>query len=220
MVTILTNRQGFNRLLLLCGIIAPAVLVVSILIAASLTPGYSHVADTVSQLAAQGRPHPEAVITGFILYALLIVAFTCGIYRQMGPEIHAKLMFLFLVVHSAGFILLALFRNDQELPDKVVTTQGILHDLFSGIAFIGLVLAMLVIAKLSYRNPKWTAFFWFTIVIVSLNCILPVLFWLELAVSIEGLIQRSFYTLSLLWLALLSLHLLWLSRNSRPWFSS
>ena len=44
---------------MMCGLIAPLVVVTLIAVMASRTPGYSHVSDTVSDLAAQGVPDSE-----------------------------------------------------------------------------------------------------------------------------------------------------------------
>ena len=56
-----------SRWLSLCGVMAPPILIVFIIVAAFVTPGYSHISETVSQLGAQGRPHPEVMNAGFII---------------------------------------------------------------------------------------------------------------------------------------------------------
>jgi len=61
--------------LALCGLIAlQQLLIIFIVVAAAVTPGYSHVSNTVSQLGSQDRPYPWIMNTGFIIYGLLIIA--------------------------------------------------------------------------------------------------------------------------------------------------
>ena len=61
-----------RRTALLCGYAAPMVFVAFVTIASLITSNYSQIADTVSDLAAQGRPHAILTRLGIIACSILM----------------------------------------------------------------------------------------------------------------------------------------------------
>jgi len=66
-----------DRLLIFCGIAAPVVLLLAVIIAGSLHPGYSHISQAISEFGAQGAPH-RAILS----YAGLVPA---GVLTRTPP---------------------------------------------------------------------------------------------------------------------------------------
>jgi hypothetical protein len=89
--SILMKNDGVTRALALVGLAAPPLLILFIIIAAAVTPGYSHISDTVNRLGAQDRPYPWIMGAGFVLYGLQMVCLTCGLYRFFTPVRHPGL---------------------------------------------------------------------------------------------------------------------------------
>ena len=54
----LNQRDFLWGLLAFCGVAAPIILIVLIVVGAAVTIGYNHVSEPISQLAATGSPHP------------------------------------------------------------------------------------------------------------------------------------------------------------------
>jgi len=197
-----------TRWLLLCGVLAPPVLAVFVIAAAAVTPGYSHLSDTVSQLGARGRPHPEVMNAGFIVYALLLSGFAHGLYRHLGRSTGARAVWLLLTICGLTIILSAIFQDDSMALGDVTTLEGILHGVFAQIAFFALVIGMTVFARVVYLKPEWRCFTQFSLAVVVLNLVLSLMFLIEVATPVEGALQRSFFGLSLAWLLAVSLRAL------------
>lgn len=197
--------------------IAPPLIVVFIVIAAILTPGYSHISETVSQLGAQGRPHPEVMSAGFVVYGLVINGFAYALYLQLGKTRTITLAGLSLVIYGTGVLLTGIFQDGPNLPYIEPNLESALHSLFAMIGFFGLVVGMLIFARAVYRKPEWRFFTPISLLAAVLNLGSSLLFLMENLGSIEGLLQRVFYAVSLCWIELVVLRIYRLSsvRNSQ-----
>lgn len=87
-----------NKVLMLCGILAPVVYVLTVILGGVLRPGYSHVSQAISDLMATGAPNKSLLDPLFALYNLLAIAFALGLFQHV--------------------------RNDHQNRGKVVGTQG------------------------------------------------------------------------------------------------
>jgi len=203
-----------SRWLSLCGGAAPLVMVVFIITAALVTPGYSHLSETVSQLGAQGRPHPEVMNAGFIIYGLLINGFAYSLYRRLERHTGAKTVWLLLGIYGTGVLLSGIFQDDSKALGTVATMQGTMHSVFAMIGFFALVIGMVVFARIVYLNPAWRGFMQFSIAIAVLNLVLSLMFLIEVFGPVEGLLQRAFYAISLVWVEVVSLRSLRLSSST------
>ena len=205
--TVLEYDERNARWLLLCGVIAPLVVVLFMVIAWLLTPGYSHLSETVSQLGANGKPHPEVMNTGFILFGILVNCFAYGLYRKLGRGRGAKAVWVLLGIFGTGIILSGIFQSDLG-PEMFTSLEDTLHSVFSTIAFFGLQIGMVVFARIVYFNPSWHTFALISLSIAVLNVVLSLVFLLEISNQVEGVLQRMFYGTSVLWLEMVALRLL------------
>ena len=207
------------RWLLLCGALAPLMMVAFLIVAGLLTPGYSHVADTVSQLGADGRPHPEVMNAGFIAYGLLINGFAYGLYRQLGRGKGAKAIWVSLGISGAGLLLAGIFHVDPKMlgappADSPVTLEGGLHAGFAQVAFLAFAVAIMIFAWTVSLDPAWRGFTGMSLAVVFLYSVVAVMFWSDVAVSIEGALQRSFFGIAVVWVEAVSLRSLRLARGA------
>jgi hypothetical membrane protein len=199
------------QLLLFCGVLAIPVLVAFIATASLITPDYSHVSDTISLLGAHGQQHPEIMNAGFIVHALLLNGFAYGLYICLGLSIGARIIWILMAICGIGLICSAIFQDDLHAPNAATSLEGLLHNIFSQLAFFAFLVAMVVFARIIHNKPSWSTFSQFTIAIVCLNLLLSLTFLTEIAASIEGALQRSSMALSLLWLIAVAVHALRLS---------
>jgi hypothetical membrane protein len=149
------NQRTLYRLLALCGIAAPIILIVLIVIGAAVTSGYSHVSEPISQLAATGSPHPAWLKSGFIIYGIMIIGFGFLLYRSVRDQRFAWVVLLFFVLHGVGFLLGGVFSDDPITAESVSTASGVLHNVFIIIGCSSFVVAMLTYAWLRHNDPRW-----------------------------------------------------------------
>jgi hypothetical protein len=68
-----------RRIFTYCGVIAPLVFVFMAILGAGMRPGYSHMADTVSELLSPGSPNRLLLILLLTMYSILTALFGVGI---------------------------------------------------------------------------------------------------------------------------------------------
>ena len=213
MFSTLNQRSFLWGAFAFCGVIAPIVLIVLIVIGAAVTSGYNHASEPISQLAASGSPHPVWVRSGFIIYGTMILGFGFVLYRSVRGHRFAWLVFLFYILHGVGFLLGGVFSDDARTADTISTASGILHNVWIIIGCSSFVVAMLVYAWLKRNDPKW----WLIarVFIISLIIIL-----LTFAVSqipafapAEGVLQRVYGFLSIVLIETAAIRILITMRN-------
>jgi hypothetical membrane protein len=83
------TKVFLSRILSFGGIIAPPALIIIIVIAGLITPGYNQLTDTVSSLCDQASAMPELMTAGFIIYGALIIGFAYALYLILRHGIKA-----------------------------------------------------------------------------------------------------------------------------------
>jgi hypothetical protein len=194
--------------LLLLGVAAAALYAVIVDVGASLTPGYSHVAQPVSSLYQSGAPLGLPIAVGFAIYNLLVAGFGVGVVdvaaagsvrRRVGMAAGGAIV----LVAVAGAV------DDVFPQDPVgtaITTSGSIHIAFAGIASLLTVLAMGLAARwlLAERDLRPLALY----SIVSLVVILafgPITAVATASGSpVMGLLERLTIFTFTLWMAFVS----------------
>lgn len=75
-----------NRLYSLVGMVAPIIFMLSVGILGALTPGYSHVYHTISELGALGAPYSKVASYVFIVSGLMIALFGYGLQQSIPKD--------------------------------------------------------------------------------------------------------------------------------------
>ncbi|GAB4052121.1 DUF998 domain-containing protein [Catellatospora paridis] len=144
-----------------CGVLAGPLFVVAFLIQGAVKPGgYDALRHPVSSLAL--GPYGWAQTAVFLVCGLLTVAFAAGLVRLAG--VRRKIGAVLVGLWGVGLVGAGLFVTDPVsgypagTPDLLVdhTTAGILHDLFSVLAFFSLAAATFVLAAGS--GSGWAAY--------------------------------------------------------------
>ena len=78
----------FRKLLLYCGIAAPIVYEITVIVAAAVRRDYSHIANAISQLISTGAPNKAILDVIFNIYGALLLAFTLGGYIVLKNAAH------------------------------------------------------------------------------------------------------------------------------------
>jgi len=137
-----------DRLLMLCGVLAPAVYVGTVVLGGGLQPGYSHISQPVSDLIAVGAPHKSLLDALFVLYNLLAILFAIGLIRRVRSNrsvagAGAGTCGSLVLMAQGLFGLLTLeFPEDAGGLGSSITTTGTLHIVFAGLSSLTTMLGM------------------------------------------------------------------------------
>jgi hypothetical membrane protein len=181
-------------------------------LAGAATPGYSHVRENISALAALPAPHPAVMITGFLLLAAGTVA-TAGALRQrlVGRSATAAAALIGLagccLVGSAVFRLdcsptLTACRTLEETG--AVSGHHVLHNLVSLLSFVLIIAALFTLGRALRRSPGLSHLRWPTCVIALLGAAFVIGLVIGTYGKVEGLAQRMFVLGVYGWLVLLA----------------
>jgi hypothetical protein len=194
------RQERLTRSLLWAGASAPLAVGVFLLIGAASTPGYSHLSDTVSQLAARGAPHPEVIQSGLLLWGLFLEGFAWGLYRRSRRPRGAKALMILLLISGASVQLAAFVRDDPNIDTAPSTIEGAIHGLLASIAFLCLIGAIAMFARNLCTVVGTERFRTFSFRMAAAISIIGLVFELQLFQQVEGLLQRLIYTLFVVWM--------------------
>ena len=200
-----------SRILSFCGIIAPPTIIIIIIIAGLLTPGYNHLTDIISNLCGQESTVPELMTAGFFSYGVLIIGFSYGLYLRLQQGIKARIIWFTLSLYGIGMILAGVFQDSPGIGSDNINVEGILHNIFITTAFFSLLIGVWVFAKSVYNKPSWFGFTWFSIAATAVSLALSIVFIFQSYIPYSGLLQRIFYIIPLIWIETVSI---WLFRLS------
>jgi hypothetical membrane protein len=193
-----------KKLLALCGIAGPLIYVFIVLVLASLTPGYSHVADYMSELGATGAPYALVMNTlGFFLLGILMVGFAVGLHYgiRQGSEVGPL-----LIATSGIFIILTgIFSCDPGCVNSTII--GELHDAFAMTIGVAFAIAPFAIAQRLYEDKRWKNYFWFTLAIGVLSAFFGMGFIFIKLSGWMGAVQRLSMAIPMFWMEVMAIRL-------------
>jgi len=205
------NKAYLSRILSFCGILAPPVMIIFILVAGHFAPGYNHITDTVSKLNDQASQSPELMTAGFISYGVLIICFSYALYLGLRHGIKAHIAWFMLMLYGVCMILAGIYQDSPGGSNAPLNLEGIVHNAAIITSCISILIGMWMFAGSVYKKPSWFGFTWFTIAASFLGLILSITFAVQSQVLASGLLQRSFYLVLLIWIEVVSI---WLFRLS------
>ncbi|MFC4437802.1 MULTISPECIES: DUF998 domain-containing protein [Natrialbaceae] len=209
--TVDLSTDPAQRVLALCGMVAPASILLSALVLAMLTPNYSHAANTLSELGAQGAPYATYFNAVMIVAGLLIVAFAVGLHRDIGGG-NGSTKGPGLV---AAFGLFATVGTGATPLDLESTAPiNLIHIGFVLIGFLSLAAGMYVVSFRMATDSRWDGYaritrWWSVLLLLLFSGWFVALFAvpLEPGESPNGALQRPFVVWTLLWIELTAIKL-------------
>ncbi len=215
------RRGGAARAdhLLVCGVIAGPLFVVTFVIAGATRADYDALRHPVSSLALGDLGWIQ--VANFLAAGALGLAGTVGLRRALRPPGGSPWGVLLVGTWSTGILGAGVFVTDpvsgypSGTPDKLDrygSAHAALHDSFSFAAFLALAVACFVFAR---RFAGWGQRGWAIYSAVSGAAFLATMTLASLGldqteglVDLAGLYQRAAITVGFCWLSLLALHLL------------
>lgn len=123
------------------------------LVAAALTPGYSHVSQFISELGAEGAPLQGPVrYLGFPLAGLALLVFCGTAWRQLPASGAATFGLLGLAVYAGGYLVAVVFPCDPGCRPATPSLSQQIHNL---VGLLGYLLAPGFLVLLGRAARHW-----------------------------------------------------------------
>jgi hypothetical membrane protein len=138
-----------NKILMLSGILAPIAYIVVVVVGGLLRPGYSHIAQYVSELIETGVPNKAILDPLFAIYNILTIAFGIGLFLYIRNVSENRRR----TVGTAGALVLVLeglvgFLTvffPQDPIGSPATATGNMHIVLASLSSLTTMLAMLLV---------------------------------------------------------------------------
>ncbi len=202
----------YQRFLAICGIIAPIIFIIIVMIASLLRPDYSHLINFVSELGAVGAPYAIIQRINFVLTGILIVAFTFGLHRGIGDGKGSIIGPLLVAIFGLSAVMSGIFSTDIIQPGSF---SDIMHSMSSAIGSVAAIIAFFIISERLEKDILWRPYRTFSIVIAIVAIIVSVAgVGILGAVGTPGLGQRFFLAVLFLWIEVMAIRLFQISSLS------
>jgi hypothetical protein len=162
---VIPAKSAFDRRLVgYAGLAAVGLYIASTFVGALLVPGYSHVADSISELTSSTGMQRTPIAWGFIAYNAAFAAMAVGLWRSVSrtPASDAAAA-LFGVIAGAGVAMVTVAPQDPW--GATLTAAGAWHIALAAIAAVGLIAAAFVWSRAFAHDPRWVHLarpsFWF-----------------------------------------------------------
>lgn len=132
--------------------------------AGALYPGYSHVREGISALAATDSPSAWVMIAGFLALAVATVSAGVTLWVRLRTGIAGRIGAAMVVLAGVGMVVAALAREDCSdtrdacaAAESAGTVSGhhVIHQLGSLAVFLVLTIALSVLARGLRRSRAW-----------------------------------------------------------------
>ena len=200
------SGQRMSIALLCIGLLTPLVFAPFVYWAGRVTPGYSQVASTFSDSAAQGQPHPEIMGTGLLLLGIMIAFFAIGcflVFPRGNRLVFASLLATAIAMGGTG-----LFHDYSRQPDASRNLEGYLHNTFAVLAILSATTAILISGLTVRGQPGWGHLFLPSIGFALASATCGYLFQ-TVSDARDGLAERGFAAVALSWMVIVALTALW-----------
>lgn len=157
------------KFLLLCGLGAPLLYILTVFLGGLLRPDYSHLSQPVSDLIASGAPNKPVLDWLFVLYNVLTTLFGMGLYSRIYGSSSGRNTFLglwgALLLIAEGFfgLLTLLFPEPSTAIAPTFANSGGWHIVFAGLSSLTTMLAMLFLGLYFFRVQKRRSAGWYSL---------------------------------------------------------
>ena len=156
-----------KKLLILSGILAPLIYIGTVLLGGILRPGYSHLAEAISELVAAGAPNKPLLSSLFIIYNVLCSAFGIGLLQQAlnpsGRKTSGKFGAISLILIGIIGVLLELFFP-QDPGGPAVTFAGAMHIILASMAALLTMIAVVATGLWFREIPRFKGYTLYSII--------------------------------------------------------
>ena len=208
----MSQQNAKLKILALCGILAPIIYVLSLVIGNILDPSYSQVGKTVSELIQQGAPNRDLLNTIFIVYNILLIPFAFGLYYGLRKGWARNVILGALVINGVLGVAWTLFFP-LDVGGKSESLTGQLH-LIVGALVVPLIFALeLSFWRSARKDSRWQGYGRFSLAIFAITLAFGFTTVAFVNSDYRGLLERITTGSFLLWVEVLALKLYSLSKQ-------
>jgi hypothetical membrane protein len=208
------------RLYALCGVIAPILFVLIVVVVGALVTGYSHMTQQVSDLGAYVLYGSYALLQNlnFCAFGILVVAFAIGLKQELSSS---RIMTTSLALCGALFFLVGFF------PDQPTPWPAAAHYLLAQLSGLSILISEFF-AWRRLRRPvanegdtwrRYSTFSLASFVLAIISFLVYTIFG-QPGSPVIGLLQRVMGFFVLLWIEVMALRLLQLSKGWQDYTST
>lgn len=202
------KKWNIHTALAIAGMAGPVILVITDIVAGSLTPDYSPITHSISSLALTDIGWVQSM--GFLAIGLLVEIFAAGLLFNVRDNRGFHLSIAFLAIIGFGMLLLGAFRTDPVgAPDS---TEGIIHHVAASAVFWLFPFTVLLMSRALKHDFHWIGLYKYSIVTGILAFVLAVFVTaLEDTFSWFGLAERILVANMVIWVMVMGYNLFRLS---------
>jgi len=193
--------QNWKKYLAICGIVSPIIFAVMVIIESLLRPGYSQTFNFISDLGVGSNAILQDI--NFWIFGILTLGFVVGLWQSTPAKKSLAL--------KAGIVLVAIFAIGVGLAGFFPEDygDGHLHTLVSSTAFVAIIAALLLVWWGLRKADKtvWGNYRLYTLASGLLDLILLFVFNASMGGDYQGLVQRLFLAVPMLWILVTGLKL-------------
>jgi len=198
-------NNKIKKYLAICGIIAPLLFIIQLIIIGNYHPNYNHITQYMSELGAVNAPYANIKNTGLFIVGILIVLFSFGMYIDLNDKktkstiLGSSLIF----ISGISFLLLGFLPCD---PDCInFTTIGIIHGYLANTAQFPLIIAPYFLLSNFKLNKKWHGIYYYSIISIILGVITFAVYKSYIFEGYVGLLQRISFGIPILWVEIIAI---------------
>lgn len=201
----------------ICGIAMPIIFAVLVTVGGLFYEDYSHAKHAISELGGITARYPVIQNINFFVSGILIMAFSVGLHRGIGggrgSNLGPVLFFIFGLITTVVQPFLPL-----DPGGEFVTLTGTLHNVTGLGSFLFAVVGIFVTSRRLRQDPGWQSCRNFSVV-SSVVALVSLLAWIGIAKgagigAVNGVLQRVFVGVILLWIEVMGIKLFKVSRRS------
>ena len=199
-----------KKIFFVCGMLFPIVYIIMTILGGALRPGYSHIADTVSELLSPGAPNKPLLMVFQITHALMGSLFGTGLLLFVRSSDHNSILGRIgaWMIIAVGVATIGTAIFPQDAAGTAATLAGKLH----GILVFGILVPFTIISTLliGIWLKQAGIFPWFrtySFITIAASILLAGLAGASLDTPIMGLTERLGVLAGFQWTFVLALKL-------------
>ena len=202
------RRMNVHSLLAMAGMAGPLLLGATDLTAATTSPGYSLIRDSISSLSLTSLGWLQ--IIGFLFIGLLVEIFTAGLLFNIRGARAFRFAIALMVLFGFALLLIGAFRTDPVGAQR--TIEGRIHGLAATTAFWLFPAAILALTPSLRKDPNWRAISPYSLVAAGLAVVLVIMLGaLNGEINWFGLLERLVVANMIIWVEVAAVKLMLLS---------
>jgi hypothetical membrane protein len=195
-------RLIIYQIVLIAGIIAPVLLVITDAVGVLLGRQYNAITQSISDLGLGRTGWLQSA--AFIIFGMTTISLASELHSEMGSSRESRIGLRMMVLLGCGFILLGLFRTDP------LGTSHSIHEIihhYSAWAEGGLFpVTCFFFADLFRSRPRWNILHRYSVFAGISGCVLVVV-WVIFEKNWFGLSERLIIFNGLIWFEIIAVHL-------------